>query len=296
LHTIAASTLNNLPSLIFIAVVALVTYYVLKLARFIFNEIAAERISFTGFYPEWAAPTYNIFRVFAIAFALVVAYPYIPGSNTEAFKGVSIFLGVLVSLGSTSAVSHIVAGIVLTYMRAFRVGDFVEIGNERGMIAEMSPLATHLRTAKNVEVTIPNATVLGSHVTNFSTHLRDRKLILHTSVGIGYNVPWRQVHAMLLTAAAQTKGLLREPAPFVLQRQLDDSCIRYELNAYTDRAEGMLLAYSELHQHILDIFNEYGVQIMTPSYEGDRETPAVVPKSDWYAAPARRPGEPRADA
>jgi small-conductance mechanosensitive channel len=296
LRTIAASTLDNLPGLIFIAVLGLVTYYVLKLARFVFDEIAAERITFTGFYPEWAKPTFNIFRVFAVAFAVVVAYPYIPGSDTGAFKGVSLFLGVLFSLGSTSAVANIVAGIILTYMRAFRVGDFVEIGSERGVLTETTLLATHLRTAKNVEITIPNATVLGSHVTNFTTHIRDRKLILHTMVGIGYNVPWRQVHAMLLTAASQTKGLLQEPAPFVLQRALEDSCVRYELNAYTDRAEGMLGVYSDLHKRVLDIFNEYGVQIMTPSYEGDRETPAIVPKSDWYAAPARQPGEPGADA
>jgi small-conductance mechanosensitive channel len=295
LQAFAVAAWGRLPGLIFIAILALVTRYVLRLARFGFEEIAAGRISISGFYPDWAKPTYNIVRILIVLLAVVVAYPYIPGSDTEAFKGVSLFLGVLVSLGSTSAVANIVAGIILTYMRAFRVGDVIEVGGQRGIVTEMSLLATHVRTAKNVSVTIPNGTVLGSHVTNFSSHAADRGLIVHTTVGIGYDVPWRQVHAMLLNAAAQTKGLLMKPAPFVLQRSLDDSCVRYELNAYTDRPELMLQVYSDLHKRVLDAFNEYGVQIMTPSYEGDREVPAVVPKENWYAAPAKRPGEPGAD-
>lgn len=295
LRAIATSTLENVPGLIFIVVLGFVTYYVLKFARFFFDEIAAGRITFTGFYPDWAKPTFNIVRVLAIVFAVIVAYPYIPGSETDAFKGVSLFLGILVSLGSTSAVANVVAGIILTYMRAFRVGDVIQVGQERGVVTEMSLLATHLRSPKNVEITVPNATVLGSHITNFSTHVGARRLILHTEVGIGYDVPWRQVHAMLLAAAGQTKGVLKEPAPFVLQRSLEDMCVRYELNAYTDRAETMLQVYSALHKRVLDAFNEYGVQIMTPSYEGDREVPAVVPKEKWYAPPAKRPGEPGAD-
>ena len=295
LRAMTASTLENLPGLIFIVVLGFVTYQVLKFGRFIFDEIAAERIKFTGFYPDWAKPTFNIVRVLAIVFAVIVAYPYIPGSETDAFKGVSLFLGVLVSLGSTSAVANVVAGIILTYMRAFRTGDVILVGQERGVVTEMSLLATHIRTPKNVEITIPNATVLGSHVTNYSTHVADRRLILHTTVGIGYDVPWRQVHAMLLAATSKTKGVLQKPAPFVLQRELEDMCIRYELNAYTDQAETMLQIYSALHKNILDAFNEYGVQIMTPSYEGDREVPAVVPKAKWYAAPAKQPGESGAD-
>ncbi len=295
MRAIADSTLENLPGLIFIVVIGFVTYYSLKFAKFIFDEIEAGRIQFSGFYPEWAEPTFNIVRVLVLVFAVVVSYPYIPGSETDAFKGVSLFLGILVSLGSTSAVANVVAGIILTYMRAFRVGEIIQVGEQRGIVTEMSLLATHIRTPKNVEITIPNATVLGSHVTNYSTHVADRRLILHTTVGIGYDVPWRQVHAMLLAAAGKTAGVLQKPAPFVLQRELEDMCIRYELNAYTDQPETMLQIYSALHKSILDAFNEYGVQIMTPSYEGDREIPAVVPKEKWYAAPAKRPGEPGAD-
>ena len=295
LRTFGAAALAHLPGLVFIAVLVLVTRYVLRLARFGFEEIGAGRISISGFYPEWAKPTYNIVRILIVLFAVVVAYPYIPGSGSEAFKGVSLFVGVLFSLGSTSAVANIVAGIILTYMRAFRVGDVIEVGEQRGVVVDMSLLATHIRTVKNELVTLPNATVLGSHVTNYSTHAADRGLILHTTVGIGYDVAWRQVHAMLLSAAAQTKGLLSKPAPFVIQRSLDNMCVRYELNAYTDRPEAMLQVYSDLHKRVLDVFNEYGVQIMTPSYEGDRDVPAVVPKDKWYAPPAKKPGEPGAD-
>ena len=295
LRSMGAAVWKSLPGLIFIGVLAFVTRAILKFASFIFDEMGAGRLTISGFYPEWSKPTYNIVRILVLVFAVVVAYPYIPGSDTDAFKGVSIFVGVLISLGSTSAVSNIVAGIILTYMRAFKVGDVIGIGEQRGVVTEMSLLATHLVTPKHVEVTIPNATVLSSHATNFSTHAKDRGLILNTSVGIGYDVPWRQVHAMLLTAARQTGGILEKPAPFVLQRSLEDMCIRYELNAYTDRPEQMLRIYSELHKRILDSFNEYGVQIMTPNYEGDRSEPAVVAKERWYAAPAKKPGEPGAD-
>ena len=295
LHSMGVAFLKSLPGLAFITVLYFVMRAVLKFASFFFDEIGAGRITIQGFYPEWAKPTFNIVRILAIVFAVVVAYPHIPGSSTDAFKGVSIFIGVLVSLGSTSAVANLVAGIILTYMRAFRVGDLIEVGNQRGMVTEMAILATHMRTPKNVEITIPNATVLSSHMTNYSTHSKDRGLILNTSVGIGYDVPWRQVHAMLLSAARQTRDVLETPAPFVLQRELEGMCVRYELNAYCDKPDRMLQIYSELHRRVLDVFNEHGVQIMTPSYEADRPEPAVVPKERWYASPAKKPGEPGAD-
>lgn len=295
LRAMASAVLAHLPGLIFIAILAYVTHLVLKFGNFVAGEVEQGRVRFTGFYPEWASPTFNILRILIILFAVVVAYPYIPGSDTEAFKGVSIFVGVLFSLGSTSAVSNIVAGIILTYMRAFHVGEVVQVGDEKGIVTEMSLLATHIRTPKNVVVTIPNATVLASQVTNFSTLARERGLILHTIAGIGYDAPWRQVHAMLLAAAAKTKGVKTSPAPFVLQRSLEAMCVNYELNAYVERPEEMLRIYSDLHKNIQDQFNEYGVQILTPSFEGEPKEPALVPKEKWYAAPAKQPGEPGAD-
>jgi small-conductance mechanosensitive channel len=295
LSELGAGFISHLPGFVFIAVVATVTRYVLKMVGFLFAEIGVGRIRFHGFYPEWALPTERIIRVVIVALALVMVYPFIPGSDSLAFKGVSLFLGVLVSLGSTSVIGNLVAGIMVVYMRSFHVGDIIKVGEEFGRVVETDVLATRLRTPKNVEITIPNATMISSNVINFSQRAREDGLILHTEVTIGYNAAWRQVHAMLLRAAARTSGLLKDPAPFVLQRELGNFAVAYEINAYTREPERMNRIYSELHKNILDEFNEFGVEIMTPSYEGDRDEPAVVPKEQWYAAPAIPKGQPGAD-
>jgi small-conductance mechanosensitive channel len=199
---------------------------------------------------------------------------------------VSLFLGVMVSLGSSSLVSNLIAGYTMTYRRAFRLGDRVKIGDVVGDVTQTRLQATHVRTLKNEEVVIPNATILNGEVTNYSALARTDGLILHTTVGIGYEIPWRQVEAMLLLAAARTPGLLAEPRPFVLQKGLGDFAVSYEINAYTHEAQAMTRIYADLHRGILDVFNEYGIQIMTPAYEGDPAEPKVVPKERWHAAPA----------
>jgi small-conductance mechanosensitive channel len=234
-------------------------------------------------------PTYRIARLLIVAFSLVVAYPYIPGSESAAFKGVSVMLGVLFSLGSSSVISNVIAGYSMTYRRAFRRGDRIKVGDVIGEVVEPRVLVTTLRTPKNEIVIVPNTEILNNSVINYSAMARDTGLILHTTVGIGYETPWRQVEAMLLLAAARTQGLKREPPPFVLQRALGDFCVTYEINVYTNDASSMLRQYSALHANILDVFNEYGVQIMTPAYEGDPAEPKVVRTSDWYAAPAAAP-------
>jgi small-conductance mechanosensitive channel len=295
LSELGSGFVSHLPGFVFIAVVATVTRYVLKMVGFLFAEVGAGRIRFHGFYPEWADPTGRIVRVVIVALALVMIYPFIPGSDSLAFKGVSLFLGVLVSLGSTSVVGNLVAGIMVVYMRSYHVGDIIKVGDEFGRVVETDVLATRLRTPKNVEITIPNSTMISSNVINFSQRAREDGLILHTEVTIGYNTAWRQVHAMLLRAAARTAGLLKEPAPFVLQRELGNFAVAYQINGYTREPERMNRIYSELHRNILDEFNEFGVEIMTPSYEGDRPEPAVVPKEQWYAAPAIPKGQPGAD-
>jgi len=241
------------------------------------------------FDPDWAIPTYKLVRLGVLAFAAVSAYPYLPGSDSAAFKGISLFLGVMLSLGSSSAISNVVAGYSMTYRKAFKLGDRVKIGDQIGEVLETRLLVTRLRTPKNEEVIIPNSLVTGSEVTNYSVYARTQGLILHTTVGIGYETPWRQVEAMLLMAAERTEGLRRDPPPFVLQRQLGDFCVTYEVNAYTDQAHNILGQYTSLHRHILDVFNEYNVQIMTPAYEGDPEQPKVVPKEQWYSVPATAP-------
>jgi small-conductance mechanosensitive channel len=278
----------QIPKLFFLLVLVVVTRYVLKLLHVIFRAIEAGTIKIDGFFHEWAFPTYRLVKILVIIFAVTVAYPYIPGSSSEAFKGISLFLGLLVSLGSGSFVGNIIAGLTMTYMRAFKIGDRVKIEDFTCDVVETSMQVTHFQTPKNEIISVPNLKIINSHVINYSALAHEKGLILHTTVGVGYNAPWRQVRAMLLLAAEETSGVLKEPVPFVLLKSLGDFCVTYELNAYTDQAHFMAIVYSELHKNILDKFNEYQVQIMTPSYEGDRDAPAIVQKDKWYTAPADR--------
>ncbi len=276
---VGKEVVDYLPNVFFIAVILVVAYYVSRLVKIIFTQIGRGSISFAGFYPEWAEPTYKIVRFLIIALTLVVVFPYLPGSKSPAFQGVSIFLGLLLSLGSSSAVANIVAGVILTYMRAFTIGDRVKIADTIGDVVEKNLLVTRVRTIKNVEITIANAMVLSSHIINFSTSASERGLILHTGVTIGYDAPWRQVHKLLTDAASATANILKEPAPFVLQTALDDFYVSYELNAYTDKPNLMATTYSELHQNIQDKFNEAGVEIMSPHYSALREgNHAAIPE------------------
>lgn len=288
LRIIGAGILGYIPNFIFIVIVILVTRYALKFTKLFFSGVEAGAIKISGFEPEWARPTYKIVRFVVIVFAVIISYPYIPGSESAAFKGMSIFIGVIFSLGSSSTISNIIAGYSLTYRRAFRTGDRVKIGDFTGDVIEMRLQVTHLRTVKNEEIIVPNSLILNSQVINYSSLARDKGLILHTNVTIGYDVPWRQVNGLLLMAADRTSGVLKDPKPFVFQKSLDDFYITYELNAYTDNPHGMNQTYSDLHKHIVDAFNEYGVQIMSPNYEIDPDRPKVVPKEKWFEPPARK--------
>jgi len=297
--------LDYLPSLFFIGVIGVLTWYLLKFIHLMFDAVRTGAVTLPGFYREWAEPTYKIVRFLVLAFALVVLFPYLPGAGSDAFRGVSIFLGVLFSLGSSSAIANVVAGVVLTYTRAFVIGDRVKIADTVGDVTEKSLLATRVRTQKNVEVTVPNAMVLSSHIINYSAEGRRGNLILHTGVTIGYDAPWRRVHELLLAAAKGTPGIQNEPAPFVLQTSLDDFYVSYELNAYTDQPGAMAKTYSELHQNIQDRFNEAGVEIMSPHYGALRDgNQATIPEDylpKTYRAPAFRIGPlaapgPRAEA
>jgi small-conductance mechanosensitive channel len=279
-----------LPDLGFLLVLYVITRWLLGLVRLFFEAVAKGNVTLSGFEAEWALPTYRIVRIAIVAFALVVAYPYIPGSRSAAFQSISIFLGVMFSIGSSSFIANIIAGYSMTYRRAFRLGDRIRVGEVFGDVSEIRLQVTHVRSLKNEEIVVPNSSLLNSNVVNYSALARTRGLILHTTVGIGYETPWRQVEAMLLLAAERTPGLLREPAPFVLQKSLGDFCVVYEVNVYCDAPAEMARLYTSLHQNILDIFNEYGVQIMTPAYEGDPEQPKVVPRDQWWTAPAQPEG------
>lgn len=289
LRVMGAALISKIPDLVFLAILVAVTHYVLKFAKLFFAGIEHGRIQVAGIDSELAPPTYKIVRLLIIILALVVAYPYIPGSESDAFKGISIFIGVIFSLGSTSVIGNVVAGYAMIYRRAFRIGDRIQVGDHIGDVLERRILVTRLRSLKNEELVIPNSEILNSTIVNYSTLAKDHGLILHTTVGIGYEMPWRQVEAMLRMAAGRTPGLLAAPEPFVLQMALGDFAVTYELNAYCDQPQAMRTLYTALHQNILDVFNEYGVQIMTPAYEGDAEKPKVVPKARWFEAPAKHP-------
>ena len=289
LQVLAAGLLAAAPNVIFLAVLALITRYLLKLVALLFKGIGEGRVVFNGFDAEWAQPTYRIVRFLVIALAVVIAYPYIPGSSSEAFKGISLFVGVIFSLGSSSIMGNTLAGLSMIYRRAFRVGDVVQIGEHFGVVEKIRTLVTHVRTPKNEEVIVPNSVILGTQVMNYSAQASGDGVILHTNVGIGYETPWRQVEAMLLEAAARVEGIKKTPAPFVLQRALADFCVNYEINVYCSDPKRLLELYSDLHANILDVFNEYGVQIMTPAYMGDPAQPKIVPRSEWFAAPAKPP-------
>src|SRR5262245_59908979 len=252
LRTMAFGLVGMIPNFAFLAILALVTRYALKIIRIVFDGLAHGTVHLRAFDPEWAWPSYRLVRLLVIVLTVVVAYPYIPGSGSEAFKGVSLLMGIIFSLGSSSLTGNFIAGYSLTYRRAFRLGDRVKIGDQIGDVEQVRLLVTHLRTTKNEEVIVPNSTILGSEVINYSSMARQRGLILHTTVGIGYETPWRQVEAMLLEAAARTAGLRQAPAPFVLQKALEDFCVTYEINVGCDTPAAMEELYTQLHRNILD--------------------------------------------
>jgi small-conductance mechanosensitive channel len=300
LRVLGRGATSVLPNLVFLAILLVIARWALKAMRLFFEGVKKGIVTIRGFDSDWAMPTYRLVRVVVVAFTLIVAYPYIPGSSSEAFKAISIFVGILFSLGSSSVISSIIAGYAMTYRRTFRVGDVVKVGQSIGAVEQVGVMVTRLRTLKNEEAVIPNSAILQGEVLNYSAFARAGELILHTRVGIGYEVPWRQVEGMLLQAADRTGGIRREPRPFVLHSDLGDFCVNYELNVYCDDPGRMLQLYSDLHRNVLDAFNEYGVQIMTPAYERDPLEPKIVPRDQWYAAPARveaaDPGAPAATA
>jgi len=289
LVALAKEVAGYLPNLLVIVAICLGAYYLIRLDLHIFREIRDGRLKPKSFYPEWAEPTAKLVRILILVAAAVVAFPYLPGANSPAFKGISVFLGILLSLGSTSAVAHGVAGTILTYMRSFSVGDFVKIGDTVGDVVERSLLVTRVRTQKQEVVTIPNGSVLGGIVVNYSAEARNGGVIFHTKVSIGYNAPWRKVHDLLVAAALSTDGVLQNPHPFVLQSSLDDFYVSYELNAFTDHPENMQVIYSSLHQNIQDKFNKGGIEINSPHYTSLRDGNRIAVPDEYVAKDYKEP-------
>jgi small-conductance mechanosensitive channel len=291
LQTMGEGLLAAVPHLVWLAILYFITRYILGMVRAFFRNIESGTVKLKSFKRDWAWPTYRLVRGAVIIFALAMAYPHIPGSDSEAFKGIGVLLGLMISLGSTSIIGNVIAGYSLTYRSPFKIGDRVKINDSVGDVVEIRVLTTRLRSLKNEEVVIPNTTVLNGEVVNYSTLAQQQGLILHTMVGIGYETPWRQVEAMLKQAADRTSGLLKKPKPYVLQKELGDFAVAYEINAFCADPKNMAQIYSALHRNVLDVFNEYGVAIMTPSYRADPTEPKLVPKDQWYAAPATPPAE-----
>lgn len=286
--------IDFLPNLFTILVIYFIFRYTIKAIRYFTIEIEKGNIKLSGFYREWARPTFNIVKFLLYAFMLVLVFPFLPGSDSTAFKGVSVFLGILLSLGSSSAITNMVAGLVITYMRPFKIGDRVKIGEVSGDVIEKTMLITRIRTIKNEDITVPNSAVLSSSTINYSANARPDQpgLILHTTVTIGYDTPWKKMHQALLVAADRTEYLQKDPAPFVLQTSLDDFFVSYQLNAYTKEPNKQALIYSDLHQNIQDACNEAGIEIMSPHYHSVRDGNATTIPPDYlsrdYEAPPFR--------
>lgn len=280
---------NYLPNLITIIIIALVFKYVMRFIYFLKTEIENENLKISGFYPDWANPTYQIIKVIMFAFMGIVIFPYLPGSDSPIFQGVSVFLGVLFTFGSSGSLSNVVAGLVLTYMRLFKIGDRVKIGDVIGNVIEKSMLVTRVRTIKNEIISIPNSSVMNSHTINYSSDAPTNGLILHTTITIGYDVPWKKMHQTLIDAANRTEMILESPAPFVLQTSLDDFYVSYQINGYTKDENKQAAIYSQLHANIQDCCNENGIEILSPHYRAGRDGNQITIPEEYldknYVAP-----------
>lgn len=273
--------INNIPNFITIIVIIVVIKYLVRAIEYIGGEVAAERLKISGFYPDWAMPTANIIKWLLYAFSIAVIYPLVPGGQSDIFKGVSVLLGIIVSLGSSSVVGNIMAGLVITYMRAFKIGDRIKLNDTIGNVVEKSAFVTRIRTPKNEIITIPNSFILSSQTTNYSSSARQYGLIIHTSVTIGYDAPWRQVHQLLIDAAKSTNEIMQQPEPFVLETSLDDYYVSYQINAFIRDADNQPRIMSQLHATIQDKFNHAGVEIMSPHYRANRNGNATtIPEDD----------------
>ena len=278
---ILVGIVDYIPNLFTIFIIWYAIKYLVRFVHYLSREIEAGRLKFGGFYPDWAMPTFHIIRLLLYAFMIAMIYPYLPGSRSGVFQGISVFVGLIVSLGSSTVIGNIIAGLVITYMRPFKLGDRIQLNDTTGNVIEKTPLVTRIRTPKNEVVTIPNSFIMSSHTVNYSSSAREYGLIIHSEVTIGYDAPWRQVHQLLIEAALNTPGVIDDPRPFVLETSLSDWYPVYQINAYIREADKLAQIYSDLHQNIQDRFNEAGVEIMSPHYMAMRDgNESTIPKDD----------------
>lgn len=262
--------IDFIPSLFFIVFISILARYIVRVGTEISQDVEDGVYKINNFHRDWAKPTSNIFSILIYVLSLIFIFPYLPGSGSSAFQGISIFIGAIISFGSTSAIANIIAGIVITYMRSFKIGDRVKIDNVIGDVIEKSILITRLRTLKNEDVTIPNANILMGNIINY-TNIKDRTIILHTKITLGYDLAWQTANKLLLEAASKTKFTEETPEPFVLQTSLDDYYVTYELNVHTKKTDKLPFIYSEIHKNILEVFDAAGIEILSPAYQANRD-------------------------
>lgn len=274
-----------LPNLLKIVIIYYVFKYLVRSLKYLAKEIAAEKLKINGFYPDWALSTYHILRALLYCFMLIMIWPLLPNSSSPVFQGVSVFIGLIISLGSTSVIGNLMAGLVITYMRAFKIGDQIKLNDTVGNVMEKTPFVTRIRTAKNDVITIPNSFVLSSQTFNYSVAARNFGIVIHSDVTIGYDIPWRKVEEILIEAALKTDGITPTPAPFVLIRELADFYICYQINAYTDKDLSMPRIYSNLYKNIIDHFNEAGIEIMSPHFYTARKNDNTMIPPEYMNKP-----------
>ncbi len=280
-----------LPDVATVLVIFILVRFVVRLSNYAFAAVEQGRVELSWLSPEVTPPTKHIVAAILWLMGLVAAYPYLPGASSDAFKGVSVFVGLMISLGSSGIMNQVMSGFTITYSRAVRVGDFVRIGDLEGTVESLGALALKLKTGRRESITLPNALVVSSPTTNYSRYADREGVQVSTSITIGYDTPWRQVEALLLLAAERTPGVRKDVPPVVRQTGLGDFYVQYTLLVCPERPHLRVPTLHALHGHILDAFNEYGVQITSPNYEADPDTTKVVPKDHWYAAPAVMPAD-----
>ena len=279
IRKIVFGVIGYIPNLISIIVIWYATRSLVRLARYVAGEIEKGDLKIKNFFPEWAMPTFHIVRILLYTFMIAMVYNYLPGSDSGVFQGISVFIGLIISLGSSTLIANLMAGLVITFMRPFRLGDRIKLNDTVGDIIEKTPLVTRVKTPKNEIVTVPNSFVMSSLTTNYSSSAQEYGLIIHTDVTFGYEVPWQQVHQLMIQSALATPLIEAEPRPFVLQTKLDDWYVVYQINAYTRHPEQMAGIYSQLHANIQDIFHEAGIEVMSPHFMGVRHNEqAIMPE------------------
>jgi small-conductance mechanosensitive channel len=282
LKNIALGIVNYIPNLFTIIVIIVVARYVLRSLRFFSTQIEKGKLVFPGFYPDWAQPTFNILRFLLYAFVIAIVYPYLPGSDSAIFQGVSVFVGIIFSLGSSSAIGNLVAGVVITYMRPFKIGDRIKLNEVTGFVVEKSPIVTRIKTHKNEYVTFPNIMILNSSIVNYNTSSDEDEdgLILYADITFGYSTPWQTVQAILIKAALKTVYVQPEPKPFVLQTAMDDFYANYQINLFTKDVDKVPAIYSDLFKNIQNGFHSAGIDMTVAHFRSNLPAAPYEPPQD----------------